>query len=217
MIVGLNRATWTKREAVFGDNTAVRASRLTQSRPRYIARWARTNWRSAGCSPRRIFTIAFAARSPERNVRLQCNALALGARQEVAQPSHGGIASVRSDYHTRGERLPHDVDPPIFGGGPIERDQGCFLANFGPECARPIKKKMVEKTPLDRDLAVIAARKIDAQLLAADGNKFHCVEGSVRTVPNFLLEFESLQHGPAGRIDTIATDFFSRKFFPLQD
>src|SRR4029077_3055385 len=120
----------------------------------------------------------------ERNVRLQCNPLALGARQEVAQPSHGGIASVRSDYYSRGECLSHDVDLPIFGGGPIERDQRCFLANFGSECARPIEEKMVKQAALDRDHAAVAARKLDPQFFAANGNKVHGIEGSVRAVPD---------------------------------
>src|SRR4029077_1901613 len=152
----------------------------------------------------------------ERNVRLQCNPLALGARQEVAQPSHGGIASVRSDYYSRGECLSHDVDLPIFGGGPIERDQRCFLANFGSECARPIEEKMVKQAALDRDHAAVAARKLDPQFFAANGNKVHGIEGSVRAVPDVLLEFEALQHGPAARVEAVTANFLARKFFPLQ-
>ena len=76
---------------------------------------------------------------------------------------------------------------------------------------------MVKQAALDRDFSSLAPRKINPQFLAADGNKFHGVEGRVRTLPNFLLEFESLQHRPTGRIDTITADFFAWKFFPLQN
>src|SRR5947199_37140 len=46
-IHGLIFARRNNVDAVFGDRTAARASRLIQSRPRYMARWARANCRSA--------------------------------------------------------------------------------------------------------------------------------------------------------------------------
>jgi hypothetical protein len=67
-IEGLIRAARTKREPIRGDKTAVRASRLIQSLPRYISAAARANSRSANCRslPMIIFAIAPAASSPER-------------------------------------------------------------------------------------------------------------------------------------------------------
>ena len=150
-------------------------------------------------------------------MRLQRNPFALGARQEIAQPRDGRIASVRTDDDASDECFSDDVDLPIFGGGPIERDQRCFLANFSSECARPVEKKMVEQAALDRDLAVNAAWKIDPEFLAADGNEFHRVKHTVRRVSNLFGELESLQDGPARGIDAITTNFFTWKFFPLQD
>src|SRR5207302_5342246 len=125
--------------------------------------------------------------------------------------------SVRADYPSRSECLPLDVDLRILGGGPCERDQGCFLANFSPECTRAIEEKMVKQAALDADHAVVTDEKVDAQLLATDGNEFHCVDHTMRPISNFFCQLEPRQHRPARRIKAIATDFLAWKFFALQN
>src|SRR5437667_33402 len=121
-----------------------------------------------------ILTIALAANSPERN------ALALGARQQIAQSRDGRIAAIRADDDARGESFPHDVDLPIFRSGSIEGNHRCFLANLSADRARALKKKVVEKAALDTDHAVVASRKMGAQFLAADGDEFYGVEHTMR-------------------------------------
>ena len=76
---------------------------------------------------------------------------------------------------------------------------------------------MIEQTALNRDLRVIASRKIDMQLFAADGNEFHRVELTVRGTSDLLRDFELFKDRPAGRIDAIPADFFTRKFFAFND
>src|SRR4029077_18124390 len=39
----------------------------------------------------------------------------------------------------------------------------------------------------------------------------------MRKIPNYLHEAGALQYRPARWVQTIATDFFSRKFFPLEN
>ena len=112
-------------------------------------------------------------------MRLQCNPLALGTRKEITQPRDGRIAAVSADNDVRAESFPNEVDLPILSGGAVQSDHCCLFVNVSAERTRAVKKKMVEKTALDRDLAFVATRKIDPQFLAADGDKFHRVEHTV--------------------------------------
>jgi hypothetical protein len=76
---------------------------------------------------------------------------------------------------------------------------------------------MIKQAALNCDFGVIAARKIDTQFFAADGNEFHGVESAVGSFSDFWRDFEPFQHWPARRIDAVSTDFLARKFFAFDD
>src|SRR5207253_2432026 len=51
----------------------------------------------------------------------------------------------------------------------------------------------------------------------ADGDKLDKIKFRMGESPDMLRKIEPLKHGPARWIQTIAANFFTRKFFPLKD
>src|SRR6202040_2545311 len=68
----------------------------------------------------------------------------------------------------------------------------------------------------DRDFGLIARRKIDNYVSAANGDKLNRVESPMRQAVNSFCDRKSAQNWPARRIDAIAANFFARKFLALE-
>src|SRR5437016_3867249 len=97
-----------------------------------------------------------------------------------------------------------------------ESGDGRLLMNNRAELACASHQQLIEETAFDCDLAFAAGGKIDNYSLFANGDKLDGIESSMRQLSDALGDPEPAQDRPTRWIQTIAADFFARKFFALE-
>src|SRR5437870_2225737 len=88
--------------------------------------------------------------------------------------------------------------------------------NFGAEFACAIQQEIVEQAALNRDFALVAGWELDNHFLTADGDELDAIQSPMWQAANSVGDSQSPQSGPASRVQTIAANFFARKFFALE-
>src|SRR5262245_56413134 len=131
----------------------------------------------------------------QRDVRLQSDAFARGARQQVAQPCNCGVASI-CGYQSPGLKI-------LAGHGrnfPIAIVmQGCddsLLANQGANFASAPQHQIIEQAAFYRNLAIVPSWNIDNDFVTVDRDELHRGELGVRQSQNPTPKSETLQYRP---------------------
>ena len=119
----------------------------------------------------------------QRDVRLQCDAFARRARQQIAQPCNGGVASICA-LLMRGRENPRwwlsIFQSPLCA----QRCDDCFLANQRANFASASQQKIIEETAFYRNFAIVSSWKIDSDFATVDGDELDRGEFGMRQIQN---------------------------------
>src|SRR5215471_690375 len=149
-------------------------------------------------------------------MRLQGDALPLGSRQQIAKPRYGRVATIGTHQHFRDEIF--SLSGLNFPATAIsQRCDRCLFTSLRAKLARALQQELIEKTPFNRELALVAGRKIGNHSMTANRNELDALQLCVREGLGAVGEIEPVEHSPAGWIQTVAANFFPWKFFALKN
>ena len=105
--------------------------------------------------------------SRQRDMRLQRDTLARGARQQIAQSRNSRIAPICADQGPR--RKPFAVSSFYFPILAVSQCcDRCALSDVRVEFAGALQQQIVEKAAFHGQFAIVAGRKIDNDFMAVD-------------------------------------------------